>query len=83
MRTRPAQRSITWSRKLRDDLLGMGEEPTDRQIIEDTTGGDEILDIPATTYRQLKRTPTVLAFVMSRIETGEIPLAIDIINGTA
>lgn len=77
------QRSITWSRKLRDDLLGTGEDPTDQQIIEDATGGDKILDIPATTYRQLKRTPSVLAFVMSCIETGEVPLAIDIINGTA
>ncbi|MEB3517743.1 protein rep [Bifidobacterium breve] len=77
--TTSGQHSMSLSRKLRIELIG-GEEQTDRQIIDDTNGGDEILDIPAAAYRQLKREPSVMAFIMSRVETGEIPLAIDIIN---
>lgn len=73
------QRSITWSRKLRSELVSTIER-TDQQIIDDTTHGTDVIDILASQYRQLKRSPSLMAYIMSRIETGEIPLAEDIIN---
>lgn len=67
-------RSITWSRRLRAELVG-AEDKSDRQIINDTMEGDTILDMPAATYRNLRRQPNLLAFILSRVETGEAPLA--------
>lgn len=75
------QRSITWSRRLRAELIG-GPKQTDQQIIDDTLRGIPVLDIPSDAYRQLKREPSVLGFLLSRVETGEIPLVENIINRT-
>lgn len=79
--TTRGQRSITWSRRLRAELVGAPEQ-TDRQIIDNTIRGMEILEIPNQTYRKLKREPSVLGFILSRIETGEVPLAETIIANT-
>lgn len=79
--TTRGQRSITWSRQLRAELVGAPEQ-TDRQIIDNTIRGMEILEIPNRVYRQLKREPSVLGFILSRIETGEVPLAETIIAST-
>ena len=79
--TTRGQRSITWSRRLRAELVG-GSEQTDRQIIDNTLQGVPILEIPNQTYRKLKREPSVLGFILSRIETGEVPLAETIIAST-
>ena len=75
------QNSVTWSRHLRAELVGTPEQ-TDRQIIDNTLQGVPILEIPNQTYRQLKREPSVLGFILSRIETGEVPLAETIIDNT-
>lgn len=75
------QRSITWSRELRSSLLSTPEQ-TDQQIIEDTISGIPVIDIHPDAYRQLKREPSVMAFILRLTETGEIPLALDMLNDT-
>lgn len=75
------QNSVTWSRRLRAELIGSTDQ-TDQQIIDDTIRGIPVLDMPSDVYRQLKKEPTVMSFILSRIETGETPIAEDIINAT-
>ena len=79
VRATRGQKSITWSRRLRADLLGTPEQ-TDRQIIDDTAKGNHVIDIAADTYRSLKKQPSLLGFILSRIETGEVPVAIDVMS---
>lgn len=75
------QRSMTWSRQLRAELLGTPDQ-TDQQIIDDTITGYDVIDLTASTYRHLKLDPSTLAFILSRVETGEIPLALGLIAQT-
>ncbi|PJM74399.1 protein rep [Bifidobacterium simiarum] len=73
------RRSITWSRHLRSSLVG-GREASDRQIIDDTIPGMRLYPIAPRTWRRLRRSPTLLAHLCSRTETGEVPIALDIIR---
>nr|WP_240544315.1 protein rep [Bifidobacterium sp. SO4] len=73
------RRSVTWSRKLRGELMPTRER-TDQEIIEATIGGQDVIDMPAAQYRELRQAPNLLAHVLGLVETGEIPLALDLLN---
>lgn len=73
------RRSITWSRNLRASLLATREK-TDEQIINANVNADDIIFLPPALYRRLKRQPTLLAAVLDKTSTGEIPLAIELAN---
>lgn len=79
VRATRGQKSITWSRRLRVDLLGTPEQ-TDRQIIDRTIGGTRVIDLPPNIYRRIKREPNLMSHIMRCIETGEVPLAIDVMS---
>ena len=73
------RRSITWSRDLRR-MAGLGVERTDRQIIDDTIHGADAFALDADEYRMLRHAPSIRAFVLQKTETGEIPLALQVID---
>lgn len=74
------QHSITWSRRLRGDLLDHPDQPTDRQIIDTTRTGTPVLPLTPATYRKLKQTPDLLSHILTLTETGETPLAQQLTN---
>ena len=73
------RRSITWSRHLRHDA-GLATEKTDRQIIDDTLHGIEAISLTSEQYKRLAANPNILAHILEKTETGETPLALDLIN---
>ncbi|KAA8821708.1 hypothetical protein [Bifidobacterium vespertilionis] len=73
------RRSITWSRSLRR-MAGLGAERTDRQIIDDTLHSADAFAMDADEYRMLRHAPSIRAFVLQKTETGEIPLALQVID---
>lgn len=74
--------SLTWSGGIRD-ALGLGREKTDRQIIEDANSGNLVFNLDPKAYRRLAKNPNVLSQVQKHIETGEIPLALQLLSYTA
>lgn len=74
------RRSITWSRGLRRDMGITGEELTDEQIIQRSVHGIPVIALTAQAYRMLRTTPSIHAYVLQRVEDGEIPIAIQIID---
>lgn len=74
------RRSITWSRGLRRDIGITGEELTDEQIIQQSVHGIPVIDLTTEAYRMLRTTPAIHAYVMQRVEDGEIPVALQVID---
>ena len=74
------RRTITWSRRLRQDSGLNGMEPTDRQIIDDTIHGLPVINLDPPTYRMLRHSPSIIATTLQLIEDGQVPLAETIID---
>lgn len=74
------KRTITWSRNLRRDMGIGGEEPTDEQIIQRSVHGIPVIDLTTEAYRMLRTTPAIHSYVLQRVEDGEVPIAIQIID---
>ena len=68
------KRSITWSRRLREEY-GTGPERTDEQIIARAMPGEEAIALDPAEYQRLAANPNILSHVLAKTETGEIPLA--------
>lgn len=73
-------RTITWSRHLRAEAGLAGSEPTDRQIIDQTIHGIEAISLTHSECKALTANPNILSHVLQKTETGEIPLALDLID---
>ena len=74
------RRTITWSRDLRRDMGIGSEEPTDEQIIQRSVHGIPVIDLTTEAYRMLRATPAIHAYVLQRVEDGEIPVALQVID---
>lgn len=74
------RRTITWSRRLRQDSGLNGIEPTDRQIIDDTIHGLPVISLDPPVYRMLRRSPSIIATTLQLVEDGQIPLAETVIR---
>lgn len=74
------RRTITWSRRLRADTGLNDVEQTDRQIIDQTIHGTEAIALTHHECKTLMANPNILSHVLQKTETGEIPLALDLID---
>lgn len=74
------RRTVTWSRNLRRDMGIDGNEPTDEQIIQRSVHGIPVIDLTTEAYRMLRTTPAIHSYVLQRVEDGEVPIAIQIID---
>lgn len=73
------RRAITWSRGLRD-LLELGEEATDEELIEQTETSDLVVLLDGETYDALRRLPARLVELLELAEAGRPP---DVITRSA
>jgi hypothetical protein len=74
--------SLTWSGGMRD-ALGLGREKSDRQIIDDANSGNLVFDLEPKAYRRLAKNPNMLSQFQKYVETGEVPLALQLLAYTA
>lgn len=61
------RRAITWSRGLRE-LLAVGDERTDDEIIEDAEKSDLAFTIDAERWATIRRVPLLLAHILEAVE---------------
>lgn len=73
------RRSITWSRGLRE-LLGVINERTDEEIVNDTEKAPLIFSIPGETYDRMKNSPDAMALILECVEVGTADSAEDLAN---
>lgn len=73
-------RSITWSRRIRQEAGLNSEALTDRQIIDSTVHAPLAIQLTNEQHHMLRTCPNIFAFILQKTETGEIPLALQIIN---
>jgi hypothetical protein len=64
------RRQLTWSRGLRS-LLGLDDEKTDEEIVEEDEGGETEALLGAGQYRQIARVPGRLCEVLEAAEKGD------------
>lgn len=74
------RRAITWSLTLRDDL-GMTDERTDQQILDDTEPAPVAAFIPAKIYDTRRTTAHWLTTVLETAETGNLDLLLALTDG--
>ena len=65
--TTRGRRAIVWSKGLRD-LLGVGEEKTDVEIIEETSAAELLFHLAGELYDRIRRSPQELSDVLTDAE---------------
>jgi hypothetical protein len=76
-------RSITWSKNIRREAGLSATAPTDQQIIDTAVYAPTAFPLSVAQHRMLRRNPSIRAYVLQKTETGEIPLALQIIDDCA
>ena len=69
--TTRGRRAIVWSKGLRD-LLQVGDEKTDQEIIDETDAAPHVFSVEGAVYDQLRRNPQHLADVLTETEEDAV-----------